>query len=298
VALFKNFLAVSLLSFLLGACGSNFEWFPKGAQTAAPVIKSATVKKELPFPKAKFENTSTMVKWASDLVYDSATKSFWLLAGTTGADGPGSAPNALVQMSAETGSHMQTLLASTDWVWPFTIVSGSTLAYDGSSFWITSHGNLSGTVDSNVYQLFANPSGTMANYFGAASNFFACPATSTGFCQGLAWDGANFWSAASDSSRVVSYQVDQSVTPTKTSVISKYESLWSSNGITDVSFDKATSSVFVISDGIIWVRAGSSAAFQSSNLSVPVGTARGDWDGQYLWVVDNATKSIKALFVR
>jgi hypothetical protein len=277
-------LALLLLVVVSSGCGSNIEWFPEGSAfnnnstATVPVTAPGTVKGEIAFPSG--------VKWVSDIVYDRNTATFWMLAWTIG--GPPSPPNALVQISAVTGGFIKTVNAVN---WPITILDGSTMAYDGNSnFWITSHGAKNGVVASEVYWIVG--SGFNATYV----SFFNCPATNTGFCQGLAWDSntSSYWSAASDFARLVNYQVAENG---GVSSAATYINLWSGSGLTDVSFDSATRQVFVIKNGVIVVQGSSGRGLGTISFTVP-GSGRGDWDGRYFWVVDNTSKSIKALFVR
>lgn len=240
-----------------------------------PVTAPGTVMREIPFPAA--------VIWASDIAYDKLSGSFWLLAGTASA--AVSTPNVIVQVTAATGAWVKTINANS---WPFTIVDGSTMAFDGSSFWITSNGQSGGVNVSSIYQIFSN--GIYLN------NYYACAATTTGFCQGLAWDSttASLWSAGSDNPKLVKNEIVNGVLlPSGQS----YANLWSGSGVTDVSFDSATGEVFVVKNGVIRVKANSGTALGTIAFTLP-GNGRGDWDGQYFWVVDNGAKKIKAVFVR
>ena len=263
-----------LLSGLPAGCGSNIEWFPEtgvftnqstGTQPAATPGK---VMREIRFP--------TVVQWASDIAFDRNTGTFWMLASTIGA--PPNPPNALVRINAATGASLGGLAANG---WPVTIVDGSTLAFDGNFFWITSGGN------SKVHQM-----GPDAAYLA----LYNCPATSTGLCQGLAWDNttSSIWSVASDNANLARSQVLNGVLLPTPQI---YGNLWSGSGLTDVSFDSATGQVFVIKNGVILVQGSSGTGLGTISFTVP-GSGRGDWDGRYFWVVDNTSKSIKALFVR
>lgn len=262
---------------LQSGCGSNFEWFPKGGafsnSSTSTATKPGTVMRELPYP--------ANVQWVSDISYDRVTNTFWMLAWTQGL--PPNAPNSLVKISAVTGDYISKVDANT---WPFTILDGSTLVFDGTSFWITSNGSNSGVAASEVYQILSN-----GMYFGTKYN---CPATSTGFCQGLAFDSStsSYWSAGSDNTKLVNYQLANN------SVASA--AVYSNGlfaGASDISFDAASGEAFVVNNGILLVNKSNGAVLGSISFSLP-GAGRGDWDGTYFWVVDNGSKSIKALFVR
>jgi hypothetical protein len=273
---------------LLGGCGgSDFEWFPNNGSFAnsstatAAGVSPGTVVSEIPFP--------AVVKWASDLVFDRSSATFWLLAGTTGTPDQ-NAPDALVQLNPQTGAVMNVAFASN---WPLTILNGSTLTFDGVSFWVTSHGFINSVAASQVYQIAFN--GANAVYF---NGFYNCPATSVnaaGICQGLAWDGAtaSFWSAGSDNTKLANYNVASNISVSSAVL---YSNIWSTIGVDDVAFDPASGEVLVMKGGVIRVSRGG-VFLGTIPFSLP-GTGRGDWDGQFFWVVDNSSKSMKAIFIR
>lgn len=279
----KTVLALLIIGMLLQAgCGSNFEWFPKNgafnnhSTGSSFVTKPGTVMREFTFPDA--------VKWVSDVAYDKSGESFWLLAWTSGS--PPNAPNALVRISAVNGEFISPIVYN-DSSWPYTMLDGSTLVLEGTSFWITSNGSDGGVAAREVYKIASN-----GIYWPLdAKSKYACP-TSTGFCRGLAFDAdtSSYWSAASDNAELVSYQLD-----TVASATTYSNSLFA--GASDVAFDSLTNEVFVVNNGVIRVNKSSGAYLGSIPFTLP-GTGRGDWDGSYFWVADNGSKSIKALFVR
>lgn len=268
--------AVILSLTLLAGCG-NFEWFPKtgtfsnNSTASSTGTKPGTLMKEFPFP------TAVSIRSVSDIAYDKNTQSFWLLAETSSS--PVNTPTALVQISAVTGSYKGRGDAA---FWPEEILNGSTLVYDGNFFWITA----SGVPGGKVYQVF--PNGLYNN------SFYNCPDSSTGFCQGLAFDPAtsSYWRTGSDSTTLVNYNLAGGIA---TSVASYSNSLFA--GASDLAFDAASNEVFVVNNGIIRINKSSGAYLGSIPFILP-GTGRGDWDGSYFWGVDNSSKSIKALFVR
>ena len=154
-----------LLPVILTGCGSNFEWFPKSgafnnnSTAAVPQTLPGTVVREIPFPALPVG----AVQAVSDVAYDRNSATFWLLAVING--NISNAPDALVQMTAN-GVFVMQIDAT---AWPASIVNGSTLAFDGSSFWITSA--TSGV--SEIYQIFSN-----GQYL---SRKLTCPASSS-FC--------------------------------------------------------------------------------------------------------------------
>lgn len=230
--------------------------------------------REFPFP-----TSPVAIRSVSDIAYDKNTQSFWLLAEISSS--PVNTPTALVQISAVTGSYKGRGDAA---FWPEEILNGSTLIYDGNFFWITA----SGVPRGRVYRVF--PSGLYNNIF------YNCPppSTSTGFCLGLAFDPAtsSYWSADSGNTTLDNFNIAGG---SATSVASYSNSLFA--GVSDVAFDSASNEVFVVNNGIIRINK-SSGAFLGSIPFILPGAGRGDWDGTYFWVVDNSSKSIKALFVR
>jgi hypothetical protein len=216
------------------------------------------------------------VTWISDLAYDKTSSAFWLLAGTS------SAPNVLVKISATTGLSLgEAALDAT----LGNIVDGSSMAFDGSSLWITSNGFSGGVPVSEIYQVW--PSGIL-------QKTYPCPATTTGFCQGLVWDPAtfSFWAAGSNNNGLTNFQLaNGAVTSEKT-----YPNLWSTNGVTDMGFDISTNQLVVLKDGMIPVNASNGIVGTKKSFILP-GNGRGDWDGTYFWAIDNTEKKLKAVVV-
>jgi len=287
----KKAVMLLMLSMLVSGCGgSDFEWFPSNevftntSSSSNTGTKPGTVMKELPFP--------AVVRWASDVAYDRNTNTFWLLAGLNGDTN--NAPNALVQINATDGSLLKKADASPAFVWPFEIAFGSTMVYDGKLFWITSNGFSNNAPVSEVYNIVLLDNGLTAGYFGTKYN---CPATTVGagFCQGLAFDSvtSSYWSAGSDSTRLVNYQLASN----SVSSAMPYSGLWSTNGVSDVTFDFNSGEVLVIKDGVIRVQGSSGLRLGTIPFTLS-GTGKGDWDGTHFWVVDNTSKSLKALFVK
>lgn len=272
-------LAAAATAALLGGCGSNFEWFPKDGtftnSSTATTTKAGTVMKEIPFP-----SSAVTVKAVSDLAYDPDSDTFWLLAVTAGTADASNAPDALVQVD-KAGEVLTKLDADS---WPVDIAQGSTLAFDGVSFWITGAGSASRLYEIIDLGSFATLGGT-----------YVCPATSSGLCRGIVWDinTFSFWSAASDSATLTNYQLSSGAITSSVN----YSNLWSGTDVTDVSYDSANDQVFVIKGGVVLVKGASGAGLGKIGFTLP-GDGRGDWDGSYLWVADNTAKTIKALFVR
>jgi hypothetical protein len=272
----KRAIFILLIAALFAGCGSNFEWFPKDKtfqnnSTAAPVNPpAAEVVKTLNFPGG--------VTWISDLAYDPISSSFWLLVGTS------TAPTDLVNINADTGVIEQQQLTLD--LMP-NIIDGSMLAFDGdsSSFLITSNGYNAGVLVSEIYRF--DSAGTWLNTYD-------CPATDTGFCQGLAWDSASssFWVAGSDNKRLVNFRLESGVLTT----IKTYTNLWSTNGVSDIGFDRPTNQLLVLKGGMIPVDASNGKVGTRKSFILP-GTGRGDWDGTYFWIIDNVEKKLKAVVV-
>lgn len=271
----KQAIIICLIVLFCAGCGSNFEWFPKNGtfqnnSTAAPTTPpAATINKSLSFP--------TGVTSISDLVYDKNSSSFWLLAATIGT-----IPNAFIKMSTTTG------LADPP-IWKdlsvFTIGDGSVMTFDGNSFWITSNGFNGGKPVSEIYQYSST---------GNLLKTYNCPATTTGFCQGLVWDAttSSFWAAGSDNKNLVNFQVANGAVTSE----QPYLNLWNSNGVNDMGFDISTNQLVVLKDGMIPVNASNGSLGTKKSFILP-GNGRGDWDGTYFWVIDNTAKKIKAVVV-
>lgn len=241
------------------------------ARSATPAY---TIQKTISFPSG--------VGWVADIAYHKASSSFWLLAGTSGPP-----PNSLVKIDAANGQQLSRLGAVN---WPAEIDKDSYLAFDNNTFWISSSGydNTGATPvpKSEIYRIL----GTGMYY--ATYN---CPATSKGFCQGLAWDGTDLWAAGSDNMDLVKFQTT-AVNGTLP-VLVTYPGLWVTNGVSDVGFDSATGELLVLKGGVIPVDGTSGALLAGKSFTLPA-SGRGDWDGSLFWVVDNTNKKLLGLAIR
>ncbi len=241
------------------------------AQAFTPVF---TVQKTLAFP--------TGVGWVGDIAYHKSSASFWLLAGTSGPP-----PNSLVKINATTGEVLQRLNGVS---WPFTILEGSSLAFDGNTFWISSNGfdnSVSPAVPkSEIYRILST---------GLYYATYPCPATATGFCQGLAWDGTDLWAAGSDTMNLVKFST--TAVSGALPVLASYANLWSTNGVSDMGYDSALGQLLVLKDGLVTVTGATGGVVGSKGFTLP-GTGKGDWDGSLFWVVDNANKKLLGLSVK
>ena len=271
-----------LLTALCAGCGS-FEWFPKNdvfqnTSTAAPTPPpAAVISKSVSFPSG--------VTWISDLAFDKSSATFWLLAKATSLS---AAPDALVKFNPATGVADPPLLqAPLILPVPATIVDGSFLAFDGVSFFITSNGFNNSIPVSEIYQFNEN---------GFFLNKYDCPATSTGFCQGLTWDSTtdSFWVAGSDNKNLVNFSVSSGVA---TLIKKTYKNRWGTNGVSDIGFDSATNHLLVLKGGMIPVNAANGNVGIKNSFTLP-GNGRGDWDGSFFWVIDNTNKLLDAVVVK
>jgi hypothetical protein len=265
------------MTLLLTGCGSNFEWFPDGGSfgnSSSSGSAGSTVGKVM--KRIHYPSGVTRV---SDLAYDRNNGGFWLLYGTNAK------PSAIQKMSATFGNASSVSgqltggkLLSVNW--PDTIVEGSSMAFDGTSFWITSNDSVGGVPVSKIYKISSS---------GAWLADYACPATSTGFCQGLVWDPNtfSFWTAGSDNTSLVNFQVPGSPTV--------YPNLWSTNGVSDVAFDSASGQTLAVKNGVILVKGGTVVG--KRNFTLP-GSGKGDWDGSLLWIIDNDNKVIKGVSLK
>lgn len=239
------------------------------ARSATPAY---TIQKALSFPAG--------VGWVADIAYHKASASFWLLAGTSGPP-----PNTLVKIDATSGQQLSKLDAVS---WPFYIGEASYLAFDGNTFWISSSGydNSGATpvLKSEIYRIL-----NTGTYYAT----YNCPATLTGFCQGLTWDGANLWAAGSDNMDLVSFQeVSGVLTTTNT-----FKNLWGTNGVSDIGFDSAAGQLLVLKGGVIPVDRTSGTLLTGKGFTLPA-SGRGDWDGSLFWVVDNSSRKLLGLTIK
>lgn len=226
-------------------------------------------------------NSTIKVQSVSDISYDRIGRNYWLLASTSTS---GTRPNVLVQMDASGQSLRSWLLPHPDVA---AIDYGSWLVADGSGFWVSSSGK------SEIYR-FGSDGQYQATY--------PCPATTTGFCQGLAWDGTNLWAAGSDNRKLVSFRTQSVGGALPVANTYDYENVWSSNGVSDADYRASgAGQLLVLKDGLVTVNItdGSLVSdaidpFRSRVFPLP-GTGMGGWDGTYFWVVDNANSRLLRL---
>lgn len=228
-----------------------------------------TLQTSVPFPDR--------VRSVSDIAHDASDNSYWLLASLTS----GTIPNALVKINAS-GQTMQTVFLAYS---PASFIGEeSSLAYDGTTFWVSSSG----------YDNSVNPAVPKSEIYRIASSgqylgFYPCPATSTGFCQGVAWDGTTLWASGSDNRNLVNFsrQVVGGALP----VVRSYDNIWGSNGVSDAGYDRATGRLLVLKDGLITVNGADGVLLGSSGFTLP-GNGKGDWDGTYFWLVDKVNSRL------
>lgn len=239
------------------------------SRSAAPVY---TLQTPIPFPAT--------VKSVSDIAYAGSNNSYWLLASLTS----GAVPNALVRIDAS-GQALQTVFLAYS---PQSFIGEeSYLAYDGTSFWVSSSGYDNSVVPpvpkSEMYKIASN-----GQYLG----FFPCPATSTGFCQGLAWDGANLWASGSDNRHLVNFQNQASGGALP--LVRRFDNIWNTNGVGDAGYDRTSGQLLALKDGLITVSGTDGTLLGNMPFTLP-GTGKGDWDGTYFWVVDKVNSRLLRL---
>ncbi len=240
-----------------------------------------TLQTPIPFPA--IPGTTKRVQSVSDLAYDSSNQSYWLLASLTS----GTIPSALVRIDGAGQVLLTVDLAYS----PLSYIGEeSSMAYDGSSFWVSSSGYDTSVVPavpkSEVYKIVR--SGQVGQYQG----FFPCPATATGFCQGLAWDGATLWASGSDNRHLVNFQ--NQATGGVLPLVRRFDNIWSTNGVSDTGYDRTKGELLALKDGLIMVNGADGALLGSKPFTLP-GTGRGDWDGTYFWVVDKVNSRLLRL---
>jgi len=260
----KLFLFLSFF-LILTACG-DFQWLPESQPIPpAPTTPAGTVQKTIPFPSG--------ITWVIDLASD-RTGTLWLLVGPNST----SPATELVRVNSSTGQVVQTLPANN---WPIFLNQNSSLAFDGEFFWATSFGSLNGVPQSFIYELDATA---------RVIATFKCPATTTGFCQGLARDGATFWTAGSDNSSLARFEV------VGTSLQSQsFNNLWDTAGVTDVAFDTGTRQVLVTKGQLRFFSPQQAGVVATQSLPQ---TGVGDWDSSLLWVIDNTNRKILGMTIR
>lgn len=260
----KSVLPLLLIVSLLAGCG-DFQWLPDSQPvTPAPTTPASTVLKSITFPSG--------IDRVIDLASDRTGATLWLLVGTS------SSATALVKVNSSTGQVVQTIPGNN---WPIFLNQNSSLAFDGQQFWATSYGLLNGVPQSFIYELDGTAQVVAT---------FQCPATTTGFCQGLAWDGTTFWTAGSDNSSLVRFQIVGTAIQSKS-----FNNLWSTTGVTDITFDTGTNQALVVRDQLLFFSPQQAAVV--ANQSLPQ-TGPGDWDGSLLWVIDNTNRKILGMTIR
>jgi hypothetical protein len=262
----KNIITLILTLSLLAGCGGDFQWLPDNQPiTPTPPTPAGTVKKTIPFPAG--------ISWVVDLASDRTGATLWLLTGASN-----SAATALVQVNSSTGQVVNTLAANN---WPIFINQNSSLAFDGQQFWATSYGFLNGIPQSFIYELDGTAR-VIATY--------QCPATTTGFCQGLAWDGATFWTAGSDNSSLARFELVGTALQSQS-----FNNLWDTAGVTDVAFDTGAKQVLVTKNQLLFFSLQQATVVAKQTLPQ---TGTGDWDGSLLWVIDNTNRKILGMTIR
>lgn len=241
-----------------------------GGRSAGPAY---TLQAPIPFP--------TTVKSVSDIAFDRSNNSYWLLASLTS----GAIPNALVRIDASGQTLQQPVFLAYS---PLSFIGeDSFLAYDGNTFWVSSSGYDNSVVPavpkSEIYRIANN-----GQYLG----FYPCPATSTGFCQGVAWDGATLWASGSDNRNLANFQ--NQAAGGALPLIRRFDNIWSTNGVSDAGYDRTNGRLLVLKDGLVTVNGADGALLGSKQFTLP-GTGKGDWDGTYFWVVDKVNSRLLRL---
>lgn len=210
------------------------------------------------------------INWIGDIAFGPATATLWMLVGDLTA-----LPN-WIAIDPFTGSIVGRLPNPET----ATVNHGSEVAFDGSNLWATSSGLVSGSTGGVVYKLDAST--------GAIADQFPCPATSTGDCEGLAWDGEYFWSGASDNRDLVRF--DQTG-----KVVTIFKNFWASANLgQDISFDPVSSQIMAQKTSqLIFIDPATEDLLEGRVLSsepVP-----GAWANGYYWQVDNDKKEIEVI---
>ena len=222
--------------------------------------------KSIPFPI----NTPVF----SDVFFDSSTGTLQALgfATTPACNNP-----SITEFDRLTGSVLGTLQLIGA---PAYLNCSSEMVRAGLYYYITSYGFAGdGTPQAFIYSVDLN---------GNVSQLFACPASVTGFCEGLAWDGTYLWTGASDNKNLVQFGTDGSVHATLTMS-------WGTNSVNDISFDPVTRDILMVKSGRLHRINSTTASLKSWTTTGSF--LSGDWDGTLYWSVNNIAQKIEGIFV-
>ena len=156
------------------------------------------------------------------------------------------------------------------------INSGSEIACVGSAIWATS--------DHYIYKI--DPA------TGSTSKRINCPTTDTGICEGLAWDGINLWSGASDGTALSSFD-------TSGNIVDTIPDLWQTvNSTLDLDWDSTSDVLIAIKNGYpnIVDTVDKSLLHEATT---DIGN-RGGWSGNsnIFWVPNNATQQLEMYYIQ
>jgi len=156
------------------------------------------------------------------------------------------------------------------------INSGSEIACVGSVIWATS--------DDYIYKINLSTGATLAR--------IGCPTTSTGYCEGLAWDGINLWSGASDGTDLSSFD-------TAGNIIDTIPDLWqTANSTFDLDWDSTSDVLIAIKNGypnIVDTADKSLLNEATTNIG-----HRGGWSGNsnIFWTPNNSTQQLEMYYIQ
>ena len=156
------------------------------------------------------------------------------------------------------------------------INSGSEIACVGSAIWATS--------DDYIYKINLSTGATLSR--------IDCPTTTTGICEGLAWDGINLWSGASDGTDLSSFD-------TAGNIVDTIPDLWQTvNSTLDLDWDNTSDVLIAIKNGypnIVNTVDKSLLNEGTTNIG-----HRGGWSGNsnIFWTPNNTTQQLEMYYIQ
>ena len=210
------------------------------------------------------------VTWVGDITYNKANNTAIFYAGNS------SALDKLIKIDSN-GLIISTATNSIPW-----INHGSEIVYDGSSLWATSYGWSNGAPQSSIYQVNPDTASIISQ--------FPCPATNTGFCEGITWDGSSLWSTSTDNNNLVSYSTEGIV---KSTVIDFFSTVGTGTHLAYKSFP-GSPGIIIFHDSIT-VRYPDLGI--SSDITTRISPHSSGWDGQNIWRANNTTQQIEVVYV-
>jgi len=163
----------------------------------------------------------------------------------------------------------------------FFLNHGSELAFDGENVWATSYGWSNGVPQTFVFKVDDS---------GIVIDKIDCPASNTGgFCEGLAWDGENFWSGSDDNTDITCFDRTGEI-------VRVIENAWATVGRKqDLYYNQKTGRVVALKGTeALLIDPETGMVLSSSNVQ---NLRNGDWDGSEWIQANNSTQEIEVFSV-